>query len=58
MKDKAKQSVTVTWVTTDDVTEEKCSAETIEDFLKHDNLKAVFEYRCNKLLQRVAMNLG
>lgn len=50
MKNKAKQSITVNWVTLDDVTEEKCKAETIDDFLQPENLKAVFEYRCNKLL--------
>lgn len=58
MKDKSKQSITVEWVTTEDVTEEKCKAETIEEFVTPENLKAVFEYRCNKLLQKTAMSLG
>lgn len=58
MKDKAKESITVNWVTTDDVTEDKCKAESIEEFMEPNNLKAVFEYRCNKLLQKTAMTLG
>jgi len=33
MKGKAKQSITADWVTTDDVTEEKCKAESIEEFM-------------------------
>lgn len=50
MNDKAKQSITVQWITTDDVTDDKCTAESIEDLLKAETLKAIFEYRCNKLL--------
>lgn len=50
MQGKAKQSITVEWIKTDDVTDEVCKAETIEDFVKPENLKAVYEYRCNKLL--------
>lgn len=50
--------MTVNWITTDDITDEKCKAETIEEFLNPENLRAVYEYRCNKLLQKAAMNLG
>ena len=58
LQGRAKQSVTVEWIKADDVLDEKCKAETIEEFLAHDNIKAVFEYRCNKLLQKCAMILG
>lgn len=58
MKDKMKPTQTCEWVTTDDVTEDKCEATTIDEFLQFDNLKKVFEYRCNKLLQRTAMSLA
>lgn len=58
MKDKLKPSQTCEWVKTDDVTEEKCEATTIDEFLQFDNLIKVFEYRCNKLLQRTAMSLA
>lgn len=58
MKGKMKSSITVNWVTTDDISEEQCKAETIEEFLTPQNLKAVFEYRCNKLLQKTAMTMG
>ena len=52
--------MTVQWVSTDDVTDEsfKCKAESIEDLLKPETLKEIFEYRCNKLLQRCAMQIG
>jgi acyl-CoA oxidase len=50
MKQKGKPTITCEWITLDDVTEEKCKAETIEDFLQPENLKKIFEYRCNKLL--------
>ena len=55
---KAKQSITVEWLTIDDVTDQKCEAQSIEEFMTHDNLKKVFEYRCNKLVQRSVMSLG
>lgn len=58
MQQKAKTSITVEWLKTDDVTEEVCKAESVEDFVTPENLRAVFEYRCNKLLQRTAMSLG
>ena len=58
MENKAKQSITVEWIKVDDVSDEKCEAETIEQFMTHANLKHVFEYRCNKLLQRSVMFLG
>lgn len=58
MNNKAKQSTTVNWITTDDVTDDTCKAESIEDLLKPECLKSIFEYRCNKLLQRTAMSLG
>ena len=50
MKQKGKPTITCEWITLDDVLEEKCKAETIEDFLQPEHLKKIFEYRCNKLL--------
>lgn len=47
MKDSKKPTTTCEWVRVDDVSEEKCTASTIEEFMSIDNLKAVFEYRCN-----------
>lgn len=42
----------------EDVTDEKCTADTIEEFCTPENLKKIFEYRCNLKLQATAMNLG
>ena len=50
MKGKAKKTVTAEWITIDDVSEEKCAAESVEEFTKYDNLAAVLQYRSNKLL--------
>lgn len=58
MKGKDFPTSTCGWVKTDDVLEEKSQAEDIESFLKIDHLKSLFEYRCNKLLQKLAMQIG
>jgi hypothetical protein len=50
MKGKEKQTVTCQWVKIDDVSEEKCTAETIDQLLSPEVLLAAFEYRCNKHL--------
>ena len=57
MKNKKKQSTTVEWITTEDITNLKCNAQNIEELLQPDSLKAIFEYRCNKLLQRSAKSI-
>lgn len=51
MKDKVKPTTTCEWVRIDDVSEEKCTVTSIDEFMSMDNLKAVFEYRCNLKLQ-------
>ena len=58
MKEKAKPTTTCEWVKVDDVSEEKCAANSIEEFMTIDNLKAVFEYRCNMKLEQTAMAIG
>lgn len=58
MKGKEKQTVTCQWVKIDDVTEDKCTAETIDQLLSPEQLLAAFGYRCNKNLQRTAQNIG
>jgi len=50
MKGEAKKTMTAEWITIDDVSEDKCAAESIEDFMKFDNLASVLQYRSNKLL--------
>lgn len=50
--------MTCEWITTDDVSEEKCTAESIEQLLEPENLKAIFSYRCNLKLQELAMRMG
>ena len=52
------KSQTCGWITVDDVTDTKCTVDTLEEFMTSDNLKRVFEYRCNLKLQATAMNLG
>ena len=46
------------WITIDDVSDQKCEAQTIEEFMKPDNIQKVFEYRCNKILQKCAMSIA
>lgn len=58
MKQKGKPTITCEWISVDDVTEDKCKAESLEEFFKPENILALFEYRCNKLLQRSAMSLA
>lgn len=50
--------MTCEWVTTDDVSEEKCTAESIEQLMSTDSLKSIFAYRCNLKLQEIAMRIG
>jgi hypothetical protein len=47
MKDKLKTTTTVEWINLDDVSEDKCKAESIEELMAVDSLKAMFEYRAN-----------
>ena len=54
MKDKLKTTATVEWLKLDDVSEDKCEAESEEDLMKNENLLAFFEYRCNLKLQKCA----
>ena len=42
MKGKQKESTTVNWVTTEDVTDDTCKAESIEDLLNPECLTAIF----------------
>lgn len=58
MRGNAKVSVTAEWISLEDVTDEKCKADTAEEFMTYDNLEAVIQYRTNKLLQKTAMSLG
>lgn len=58
MQGKPKTTITAEWITVDDVSEEKCLAETIEEFTTPENLQKVFEYRCNKHLHKTAMSIG
>ena len=55
---KVKQSMTCDWITADDISEEKCAAESIEDLTTHESLKAIFSHRCNFKLQEVAMKMA
>ena len=50
MKGKPKATFTCKWIKMDDVLEDKCKADDIESFMKVENLEALFEYRCNKML--------
>lgn len=58
MNDKKKPTTTCEWITVEDVSENKCAAESAEDFMQIDNLRAVMEYRCNLKLQQLAMKIG
>jgi len=58
MKGKEKTTVTCQWVKVEDVTDDKCTAENIDQLLSPEVLLAAFEYRCNMNLQRTAQNIG
>ena len=58
MKDKQPQTITCSWITTQDVSDEKCNYNSIEEFTNPQNLIKIFEYRCNKLLQKCSMQIG
>lgn len=58
MEDKPVPATTCQWITTDDVTEQKFEGETLEDFYDPENIRKIFEYRCNKLVQKVAMSIA
>ena len=38
---------TMEWLKLDDVSDEKCEAQTVEELVSNDNLLKFFEYRCN-----------
>ena len=48
MDEKIIKTVACNWIQIDDVTDDRCEAESIEDLLK--NVLDVFAYRCNLLL--------
>lgn len=50
--------MTCEWISTEDVSEEKCNAETIEQLTTPESLKAIFAYRSNLKLQELAMRIG
>lgn len=54
MQEKLKQTTTCEWIKIDDVSEEKCTAESIEELMTTESLRAFFEYRCNMKLQKCA----
>jgi len=58
MMGKEEKTVTCSWITTDDVSEDKCKADTIEGLLEKESIIKIFEHRCNKLVQENAMGLG
>jgi len=53
-----KPTTTCEWITFEDVSEDKCPFNTAEEFLKPENLKKMFDHRCNLILQRLASSLG
>ena len=50
--------MTCEWISTDDVSEEKCKVSSPEELLNPENLKDIFSYRCNLKLQEIAMRMG
>lgn len=42
-----KQTMTCEWITTDDVSDQKCEAESIEQIMEPDFLLKAFSFRCN-----------
>ena len=57
-EEKTKQTMTCEWISLEDVSDDKCQAETIEQLMTPESLKAIFTYRCNLKLQELAARIG
>lgn len=58
MKGKIKKTTTCEWIKGEPVEGTTCMAKTEEEFLMHENLLAIFEFKANVLLQRTGMALS
>lgn len=53
-----KKTMTCEWIKVEPVQGEKCLAETPEQLLTFESIKAIFEFRANLLLQRTGFQLS
>lgn len=54
----AKASATCEWIKIDPVLGEKCQAQSFEELVSFDSLRAILEFRANLLLQKTGMELS
>ncbi len=53
-----KASATCEWIKVEPVIGDKCQAQTFEELVSFDSLRAILEFRANLLLQKTGMELS